>query len=43
MEKKQGIHEVLEVAEGKLRTDFAVEGDEVFVYGREVDAFRSVE
>jgi hypothetical protein len=42
-EKKEGIHEVLEVAEGRFRTDFAAEGDEVFVYGREVDDFRSVD
>jgi hypothetical protein len=39
----EGIHEVLEVAEGKFRTDFAADGDEVFVYGREVKDFRNVD
>jgi hypothetical protein len=42
-EKKEGIHEVLEVAAGKFRTDFATDGDEVFVYGREVKDFRVVD
>ncbi len=42
-EKKEGIHEVLEVAEGKFRTDFAADGNQVFVYGREVKDFRSVD
>ena len=41
--KNDGIHEVLEVAEGKFRTDFAADGDEVFVYGREVKDFRNVD
>ena len=41
--KKEGIHEVLEVAPDKFRTDFAADGDEVFVYGREVKDFRSVD
>lgn len=42
-EKAEGIHEVLEVAEGKFRTDFKPEGDQVFVYGREVKDFRAVD
>jgi hypothetical protein len=42
-EKSEGIHEVLEIAEGKFRTDFTTSGDQVFVYGREVDDFRSVD
>lgn len=42
-EKKEGIHDVLEVAEGRFRTDFAATGDQVFVYGREVNDFRSVD
>jgi len=42
-EKNDGVHEVLEVAEGQFRTDFAAQGDEVFVYGREVDDFLNVD
>jgi hypothetical protein len=42
-EKKEAIHEVLEIAEGKFRTDFTTEGDKVFVYGREVNDFRTVD
>jgi hypothetical protein len=42
-EKKQGIHEVLEVAEGNFRTDFAADGDVVFVYGRVVNDCGSVD
>lgn len=42
-EKKEGIHEVLELADGRFRTAFDADGDEVFVYGREVDDFRSVD
>jgi hypothetical protein len=43
-EKKEGIHEVQEVAEGRFRTDFAVEeGEQVFVFGREVNDFRAVD
>jgi hypothetical protein len=42
-EKKEGIQEVLEVAEGRFRTDFTADGDQVFVYGREVNDFRSVD
>ena len=39
----EGIHEVLEVEPDKFRTDFAVDGDVVFVYGREVKDFRAVD
>ncbi len=42
-EKKEGVHEVLEVAEGRFRTDFSADGDNVFVYGREVNDFRAVD
>ncbi len=41
--KKEGIYEVLEVAPGKFRTDFSADGETVFVYGREVKDFRSVD
>ena len=40
--KTDGVYEVLEVADGKFRTTFAGAGDNVFVYGREVNDFRSV-
>jgi hypothetical protein len=42
-ETEEGIHEVLEVAEGKFRSDFKPEGDKIFVYGREVNDFRTVD
>lgn len=42
-EKNEGIHEVLEVVEGRFRTDFVTSNDQVFVYGREVDDFGSVD
>ena len=42
-EKTEGIHEVLEVTKDKFRTDFKPEGGQVFVYGREVKDFRSVD
>ena len=41
--KKEGVHEVLDVAPGRFRTDFAADGNEVFVYGREVKDFRNVD
>ena len=41
--KKEGVYEVREVAQDKFRTDFAADSDEVFVYGREVNDFRSVD
>lgn len=42
-EKTEGIHEVLEVKDGAFRTDFMPAGDNVFVYGREVNDFRTVD
>ncbi len=39
----QATHEVLEVAEGRFRTDFKTGGEGVFVYGREVSDFRMVD
>ncbi len=42
-EKTEGIHEVLETAEGRFRTDFAADGDTVFVFGREVKDFLNVD
>ena len=41
--RKEGVHEVLEIASGRFRTDFSADGEEVFVYGREVKDFRSVD
>ena len=41
--EKEGVHEVLEVAPGRFRTAFAADGDSLFVYGREVNDFRSVD
>ena len=41
--KSEGVYEVLEVSEGRFRTAFTSEGDKVFVYGREVNDFRSVD
>jgi hypothetical protein len=40
---QEGLHEVLEISDGRFRTAFAPEGDQVFVYGREVKDFRSVD
>ena len=42
-EKEEGIHEVLEVRKGAFRTAFKPASDKVFVYGREVKDFRSVD
>lgn len=42
-EKKESLHEVLEVEADRFRTDFVADGKEVFVYGREVKDFRSVD
>ncbi|MGB6223438.1 tail fiber domain-containing protein [Haloferula sp.] len=41
--KEEGIHEVLEIAEGRFRTAFKSEDDKLFVYGREVNDFRTVD
>ncbi|MFN7976673.1 MAG: tail fiber domain-containing protein [Vicinamibacterales bacterium] len=40
---QRATHEVLEVADGRFRTNFAEEAGEVFVYGREVKDFRIVD
>lgn len=42
-DKTQGVHEVLEVAQGRFRTAFKPEGKDIFVYGREVKDFRVVD
>ena len=42
-EKAEGVHEVLEVQADRFRTAFKPEGDKIFVYGREVKDFRSVD
>ena len=42
-EKEEAIHEVLEVRDGAFRTAFQPATNEVFVYGREVKDFRSVD
>ena len=38
-----GVFEVLDVAANRFRTDFKADADTVFVYGREVKDFRSVD
>jgi hypothetical protein len=44
MEKgEEGVHEVLEVMHDKFRVDFKHEEDKVFVFGREVNDFRTVD
>ncbi len=42
-EQSESVYEVLEVTPDGFRTDFAADGEAVFVYGREVDDFRSVD
>ena len=42
-EKSEGIHEVLEVMEDKFRVDGELEGEKVFVFGREVDDLHVVD
>ena len=42
-EKGGAAYKVLEVKEGKFRADYVPVGDKVFVYGREVKDFRSVD
>ena len=42
-EREEGIHEVLEVKADGFRTAFNAKGEKVFVYGREVKDFRSVD
>ena len=40
---KPEVHEVMEVAHGKFRTALQTEAKQVFVYGREVKDFRTVD
>jgi hypothetical protein len=40
---EEGVHEVLEATPDRFRTDFKPEGDRVFVFGREVGDFRTVD
>ena len=42
-EKEQGVYEVLEVRDGAFRTGFNPAAEKVFVYGREVKDFRTVD
>jgi len=42
-EKQQGVYAVMEVRDGAFRTGFQPKGEKVFVYGREVDDFRTVD
>ena len=42
-EKTAGVYEVLEVAQNRFRTDFKPEGNRIFVYGREVKDFLTVD
>jgi hypothetical protein len=42
-EKSEGVYEVLEATPDRFRTDFKQEGDRVFVFGREVDDFCTVD
>ena len=42
-DKTEGIYEVLEVAPDKFRVDFKSESEKVFVFGREVNDFRTLD
>jgi hypothetical protein len=42
-ENGESIHEVLEATSDKFRTEFKPEGDKVFVFGREVHDYRSLD
>ena len=42
-DKESTVHEVLEVGQGRFRTAYVPGGDTLFVYGREVKDFRSVD
>jgi hypothetical protein len=42
-EKEKGVYPVLEVRDGAFRTDFKPSTEQVFVYGREVKDFRTVD
>jgi hypothetical protein len=41
--KEEAVHEVLEVRKGAFRTDGKVDAESLFVYGREVEDFRTVD
>jgi len=41
--KEEGVHEVLEVEKSRFRADYTADADKVFVYGREVKDFRTVD
>lgn len=41
--KSEAVHDVLEAAPGRFRTAFVADDEAVFVYGREVKDFRSVD
>lgn len=43
VEKAEGVHEVPGVTKEKFHTDFSTEGDKGFVFGCEVDDFRTVD
>jgi len=40
---EQSVHEVLEVRDGAFRTDYKTDTEKLFVYGREVNDFRTVD
>ena len=42
-DKAEGVFEVLEVTADNFRTDFKPESDKVFVFGREVEDFRTLD
>ncbi|MGJ8640342.1 MAG: hypothetical protein ACSHYA_13220 [Opitutaceae bacterium] len=42
-ENKEGVYEVLELGDGAFRTEFEPEAGQVFVFGREVSDFHSVD
>jgi|GEM_PF-5207109 len=42
-EKGEGVHEVIEATPNKFRADFKPEGNKVFVFGREVNDFCSLD
>ena len=42
-DKEQSVHEVLEVRDGAFRTDYKTDTEKLFVYGREVKDFRTVD
>ncbi|MBC8031863.1 MAG: tail fiber domain-containing protein [Pyrinomonadaceae bacterium] len=42
-EKAEGVYEVLEAAKDRFRTDFKPDGGRVFVFGRQVNDFRTLD